>query len=506
MLVVAALAGLAYWFVETQGEGETFKDKLLDIWNKIQEKVQAVIDWFKSFWDENGAQIKAEWDEVWNGIKETFDSVWTSIQDIATSVGGWLETFWENWGERVTEFLSDAWENIKRIFSGALKLIRGWFEFFAGLFTGDWGRMWDGLKQVFSGAWDLVMGAIGFALDKLKLALELAWGAIKSVASAAWNGIVDGIKSIWDGIVDAVSGPIRRVMQFIQENFIDKINGFFAFLHIPVYIKPIWTAATGRPQHDSWRPGSFDSGGYTGNVPVDRVAGVVHGREFVINAASTARLRRDRPGFLEGLNGYRTGGYVSPALGAKIAASVPGYRSGGRVRDLEIWDVQPARKAAPAPAAPKPQPEQQGGGNIFSTVFDAIKGALAATIRNTIGGLANLAAMGVEPFGFFGQAAAGAVRSMGSGAAGWAIRTLGLEPAPLTPTLYDQGGLVPPGLTLVSNQTGRPEMLLPPDFGRQDGPMDLSARTVRALGRAVADHIQPPVTIDDISRALVGRM
>jgi hypothetical protein len=35
----------------------------------------------------------------------------------------------------------------------------------------------------------------------------------------------------------------------------------------------------------------FQSGGYSGDFPVDRVAGVVHGREFVTNAAATSRYR-----------------------------------------------------------------------------------------------------------------------------------------------------------------------------------------------------------------------
>ncbi|RIY34507.1 hypothetical protein CKF54_00485 [Psittacicella hinzii] len=43
----------------------------------------------------------------------------------------------------------------------------------------------------------------------------------------------------------------------------------------------------------------FSSGGYTGNVATDKVAGVVHGREYVINAAATSKYGVD---FLDKLN------------------------------------------------------------------------------------------------------------------------------------------------------------------------------------------------------------
>lgn len=54
----------------------------------------------------------------------------------------------------------------------------------------------------------------------------------------------------------------------------------------------------------------FRSGGYTGNMPTNDVAGVVHGREYVFDAASTARIGR------ENLDAMRRGdsspGYNSP--------------------------------------------------------------------------------------------------------------------------------------------------------------------------------------------------
>lgn len=49
-------------------------------------------------------------------------------------------------------------------------------------------------------------------------------------------------------------------------------------------------------------PVGFKQGGYTGSAAVDKVAGVVHGREYVIDAANTARLGRGN------LDALRSGG------------------------------------------------------------------------------------------------------------------------------------------------------------------------------------------------------
>lgn len=45
------------------------------------------------------------------------------------------------------------------------------------------------------------------------------------------------------------------------------------------------------PASGSGRMGTFAFGGYTGNAPRDRITGLVHGREFVVDADKTARYR-----------------------------------------------------------------------------------------------------------------------------------------------------------------------------------------------------------------------
>lgn len=58
----------------------------------------------------------------------------------------------------------------------------------------------------------------------------------------------------------------------------------------------------------------FSSGGYTGGGGVGDVAGVVHGKEFVVNAQATARNRPLLEAINRGVPGYKDGGYVATAI------------------------------------------------------------------------------------------------------------------------------------------------------------------------------------------------
>jgi TP901 family phage tail tape measure protein len=82
--------------------------------------------------------------------------------------------------------------------------------------------------------------------------------------------------------------------------------------------------------------GGFAAGGYTGDAPPRTIAGVVHGKEFVVNARATATHRP----LLEAINratpGYAAGGFVAPPATTgtpQVAVSLPtdGWQVTGRL-------------------------------------------------------------------------------------------------------------------------------------------------------------------------------
>jgi hypothetical protein len=82
-------------------------------------------------------------------------------------------------------------------------------------------------------------------------------------------------------------------------------------------------------------------GGYTGNFPIDKIAGVVHGGEWVLQAPATSRIESDHPGLLDYMNktgklpGYEGGGLV---LGDQQLSSIIKQRFG--INDIGGWRPQ----------------------------------------------------------------------------------------------------------------------------------------------------------------------
>lgn len=75
----------------------------------------------------------------------------------------------------------------------------------------------------------------------------------------------------------------------------------------------------------------------------------------------------------------------------------------------------------------------------------------------------------------------------------WAMANGGVLPENLNFGTYDTGGVLPPGNTLVSNNTGLPELILNPEqianLGNPRGPLDLSDRTISRLSAQIASDL-----------------
>lgn len=109
---------------------------------------------------------------------------------------------------------------------------------------------------------------------------------------------------------------------------------------------PDGTRVTGNPGTVG---GGFATGGYTGHLPTDRVAGFVHGQEFVFDAASTRAIGVDNlEAMRRGVRGYAAGGAVGAVPAA--ASSARGWygmaddlaAARGAIRGFaeDLWDAK----------------------------------------------------------------------------------------------------------------------------------------------------------------------
>lgn len=201
-------------------------------------------------------------------------------------------------------------------------------------------KIWQGFTEYLKVAWEVV-----------KAAFSTAWGAI----SAIWDAMVEGASAVWEGIkskftavVDfvkglpsAIAGAARGMWDGIANAFksmIDKMKGWWnSFADALSFTTPDWLP--GDPVTFSLP--KLSTGGYTGSGPADRVAGVVHGGEYVIKASSTAGIENAFPGLLDYLN--NKGALPGFAGGGKVAL---GNISGPGITTAEqqsMWDAVRAK-------------------------------------------------------------------------------------------------------------------------------------------------------------------
>ncbi len=187
--------------------------------------------------------------------------------------------------------------------------------------TKSTGPVQDGLKQVS----DLLSGFDKDGNSGMERALGKLGGHAGSLAGMVGNvsklvelmndpkteealNKIPGIGAVKDATVNKPNEAGRSVRQWFQDTTGIKLPD----LSKSEGGRKLW----GDPDPFSGGGGSFDSGGYTGAFPIDQVAGVVHGREWVVKAASADRIESAWPGLLDYMN--KTG-------------RLPGYESGGRV-------------------------------------------------------------------------------------------------------------------------------------------------------------------------------
>lgn len=171
-------------------------------------------------------------------------------------------------------FMDTAWPMLKRVWEG---IGDGW----------NWlvtkaQEVWTGVREKFTGMVDFVKGLPG---------------AITNAAKGMWDGLKNGLVAVLNWIGDKWNA--------FADTFSIDIPGVPKIPHMPKL--------------------GFDGGGYTGNVPAQQIAGVVHGDEFVIKSKSRKGIENAYPGLLDYLNNQ---------------GKLPGYAQGGLVKGTaELSDI-----------------------------------------------------------------------------------------------------------------------------------------------------------------------
>lgn len=463
-----------------------------DLWKKTKKIFTDLKDGVVKIWNDLWTKLKEKWNTFYTGLKTSLTNGWTNVKNsftnLKTSVSNTWNTMWNNARDKVTTIFTSIRGKIrdfKTSMTTSFTLLRD------GL-----GRVWDGIKSKLSSPikwvvgnvyndgvrkmWNTIAGKINSKIVLPSIGLKFAKG-----------GIVPGQGT--GDTVPAMLTPKERVLSLAQVDHLGGHRAIDAMLG-----KDRSEGRTGGNPDNRVAQGmqKFDKGGIVGTL--SSIGGAISGgidwaKDLVIGGLKSA-AQKAISSVVRPLINQIPGG--SSSYG-RLAKGVPNNLLDKMLGFLGNEDKKavggPVVQRGLAWARTQHGKAYQWGGNgnpswdcsgLVSAIESVIRGesphrrwATGAFSGNTapggwVRGLNSPYQIGITNAGVghtAGTIAGVNVESrggdgvvIGSGARGvnssmWTDR-YGYAPA----TKYDTGGLLPPGRTLVDNQTGKPEAVLTP--------------------------------------------
>lgn len=247
-LVLVGIAALAVAFKLAYDNVKPFRDGLHKIFDRLPAAVATAQQWIARFREGLGeafqvvqgwiTEHQAWWDSVVASVMRVVDRVvpafragWDALSAIVAWVVYVIQDLWDRFGghlvdhavrmlELTVKFFVDSFNSIMRIIEGALQVITGIFNVFAGIFTGDWSRVWDGVKQIFSGVWDMIAGFVELIWTRITFVVRMGLEILSTVIGAA----MALISSVWFGAWHWVETTIGKAFDSMRRLAVDGVG------------------------------------------------------------------------------------------------------------------------------------------------------------------------------------------------------------------------------------------------------------------------------------------
>lgn len=263
MLIIAAIALVAFALYELYQHNETFRKAVDSAWNWIKNAIStAWNDW-----------IKPAFEAIWHFITDTlvpaFQAVWNKVKEVWPAISNAIQQAWNNWIKpalaaiwnfiinTLVPVFNTLWGWVKNVWNWISSAISwAWNNLIKPVFSAIWGFITNTLIPVFNtlwgwvkNVWNWISSAISWAWNNLiKPVFNALWGFIKNTLVPIFQSIWDKVKAVFKGIGDAISWAWNRVMKPI----FDAITGFFnrtlkpAFQAVWDKVKSVWESVSGK--------------------------------------------------------------------------------------------------------------------------------------------------------------------------------------------------------------------------------------------------------------------
>ena len=170
-IIVALIAGLVVAFIALWKNNETFRNKII---------------------------------EIWNAVKNIFITVFTAIKSAAS-------TIWNEIKDNIINPLKNAYTMVVLILTSMREKAS---------------NIWGSIKSVAIRTWNAVKNAVLSPIRSVQSITSSIWNGLKSSTSSAFNSIRSTAASVWNKIKSAIVQPIQSAKNTVS-GIIKKIKGFF---------------------------------------------------------------------------------------------------------------------------------------------------------------------------------------------------------------------------------------------------------------------------------------
>ncbi|MDT0306133.1 phage tail tape measure protein [Streptomyces sp. DSM 44917] len=135
---------------------------------------------------------------------------------------------WNAFGEDIVAVARRYWGHMAEEVMGALRIIGGFLQIWAGIFSGDWSRIWEGIKDVFGGALDIIKARWQDGLGNLRSIASGGMALVTGAWNAGWEGMKRGARAAWDWIWGDTRDYASRMVERVREaaaNFVSTFTG-----------------------------------------------------------------------------------------------------------------------------------------------------------------------------------------------------------------------------------------------------------------------------------------
>lgn len=467
----------------------------------------------------NWGAIKTFFVNVWSAITGYVSKKITQIKTVISAVTAVIRNVWRKvWGG-IKSFFTGIWAGLVNYLRGRINLFKSIFNVGVTFLRTVWSNVWNAIKSKISSVWSGVKSTlqtlIGFVKSKPKEAFQAARDAI----GKAWSGIQDlakkPVKFVVETVINGLIGAINKIPGVnvkklaLPKGF--RVGGYTGNVGVDqaagvVHGREFVTRAESTRKIMRNHPGVLEHMNRHGEIPGYRRGGWVDPLPRGSFSVSQAF------GMQQSFGGTHNGIDLAAPLGTSILAPAPGVVGstfvdslGGNMVQLNHAGGWTTRYAHMAGFNVKAGQSVKAGNKLGSIGMTGLTTGphLHYMVSQPPGGWSNV----VDPASFLGSAnralpggsvksggllsglfdglaeklfkkfetafpgasmfinaAGGIMREAVSSVIDWGKSKIGIDTKSAKgaagPTLYDSGGLLPVGTSLVENRSGRPEPIL----------------------------------------------